>query len=193
MKDIVVIDYGAGNVRSVSFALDRLGYKSELSSDENRIRSADYVIFPGVGHAKPAMDILEKKGLTDVIRTLKQPVLGICLGMQLMCNSSEEGSTQCLGIFDTEVKRFNPHLKVPHIGWNDLSSPSSFLENIVGQVYFVHSFYVPINPFTIAKCDYYGDFSAVIGKDNFFGCQFHPEKSGNVGQEILKKFLEIKQ
>ena len=190
-KKVVLIDYGAGNVRSVSFALERLGIEPILTSDKQVIQSATHVIFPGVGHAKSAMEALSEKGLVEFIPTLKQPVLGVCLGMQLMCRFSEEGNTPGLGIFDVDVIRFNENLKVPHMGWNSLIEGHELLQGIDEQVYFVHSYYVPECANTMAVCDYHGRFSAALVKDNFFGCQFHPEKSGAPGAEILKRFLNV--
>lgn len=189
MKNIVIIDYGAGNVKSVNFAFQRLGYNPVLTDDPERIKTADYVVFPGVGHAKAAMETIEAKGLADVIRNLKQPVLGVCLGMQLMCRFTEEGDVNGLGIFDVDVKRFDDQLKVPHMGWNDIFDCSSIMKGVTGQTYFVHSYYVPLNQETIASCEYGIKFSASLAKDNFFGCQFHPEKSGKVGEEIILNFL----
>ncbi len=189
MKNIVIIDYGAGNVKSVNFAFQRLGYNPVLTDDPKTIKTADYVVFPGVGHAKAAMETIEAKGLSEVIRNLKQPVLGVCLGMQLMCRFSEEGDVNGLGIFDMDVKKFDDQLKVPHMGWNDVLDCSSIMKGVTGQTYFVHSYYVPINQETIASCEYGIKFSASLAKDNFFGCQFHPEKSGKVGEEIILNFL----
>lgn len=191
MKNIVIIDYGAGNVKSVNFAFQRLGFEPVLSDNPDIIKNADYVIFPGVGHAKSAMKALKDKGLVGVIKELKQPVLGVCLGMQLMCRFSEEGNVEGLGIFDVDVVRFDDQLKVPHMGWNDLLNESSLLNEISGQAYFVHSYYVPLTSETIATCDYGVSFSAALAKNNFYGCQFHPEKSGSVGERILKRFLEL--
>ena len=191
MSKTTLIDYGAGNVKSVSFALERLGITPVLSNDPDEIKSSDYVIFPGVGHAKTAMEALHKNNLVDLIPALKQPVLGVCLGMQLMCRFSEEGNTPGLGIFDVDVIRFNENLKVPHMGWNSLVEGRELLQGIEEQVYFVHSYYVPECQETMAVCDYHGRFSAALVKDNFYGCQFHPEKSGNAGAEILKRFLNV--
>ena len=191
MKNIVIIDYGAGNVKSVNFAFQRLGYAPVLSDDPLVIKNADYVIFPGVGHAKAAMEQLKAKHLVSVIQELKQPVLGVCLGMQLMCRFSEEGDVDGLGIFDVDVVRFDDQLKVPHMGWNDLQNGKSLINVASGQVYFVHSYFVPITEETIARCEYGISFSAALAKDNFYGCQFHPEKSGEVGERILKRFLEL--
>jgi len=191
MKKITIIDYGAGNVKSVSFAIERLGYSPTISADPTIIQAADYVIFPGVGHAKSAMQAIKKTGLDQLIPTLKQPVLGICLGMQLMCRFTEEGNTTGLGIFDVDVLRFSNELKVPHMGWNDLMETSSLLQNINEQVYFVHSYYVPKCSEAMALSSYHHTFTAALAKDNFYGCQFHPEKSGVFGAEILKRFLEL--
>lgn len=190
MKNIVIIDYGAGNVKSVNFAFQRLGYEPLLTDDPEKIKSADYVVFPGVGHAKAAMETIRSKGLVGVIRNLEQPVLGVCLGMQLMCRFSEEGNVEGLGIFDVDVKKFDAALKVPHMGWNDVNDNSSIMNGIDGQTYFVHSYYVPLTNETIASCDYGIKFTAALAKDNFFGCQFHPEKSGKVGEQIMQNFLK---
>jgi len=191
MKNIVIIDYGAGNVKSVNFAFQRLGFEPTLSDNPEVIKNADYVVFPGVGHAKSAMEALKAKNLVNVIRELKQPVLGVCLGMQLMCRHSEEGDVDGIGIFDVDVVRFDDELKVPHMGWNDLQNGESLMKGISGQAYFVHSYYAPLNDETIATCDYGISFSAALSKDNFYGCQFHPEKSGEVGERILKRFLDL--
>lgn len=191
MKKITIIDYGAGNVKSVSFAIERLGYSPVISADPKVIQSSEYVIFPGVGHAKSAMNALKKSGLDQLIPTLKQPVLGICLGMQLMCRFSAEGNTNGLGIFDVDVLRFPNEFKVPHMGWNTLTDTSSLLQNIHEQMYFVHSYYVPKCAETMGYCEYHLTFSAALVKDNFYGCQFHPEKSGVFGAEILNRFLEL--
>lgn len=193
---IAVIRYGAGNVLSVMNALSRLGCEAVLTDDPEAIRSADKVIFPGVGEASSAMAYLDSHGLSDVIRGLKQPFLGICLGMQLMCSSSEEGDTECLGIFPERVTLFpkGRGYKIPHVGWNtitDLSGPL-FLDTWEGEyVYFVHSYYVPLTPFTSAVAEYDGmAFSAALEKDNFLGVQFHPEKSADAGERVLRAFLE---
>ena len=191
---IALIDYGAGNVQSVKYAVNRLGYEPILTKDHDIIRNADKVIFPGVGAAKAAMDQLKESGLDKVIPTLTQPVLGICVGMQLMCKHSEEGDVKCLGIIDSEVKRFNNGLKIPHMGWNTISKLESEIFNFLPkqeQVYFVHSYYVPENKYTIASTDYGVNFSAAIQKDNFYAVQFHTEKSGDIGEQILKQFLEL--
>jgi glutamine amidotransferase len=178
---LVIIDYGAGNTQSVKFAFQRLGTQPLLTDNAEEILSADKVIFPGVGHAKAAMEVLVQKQLNALIPQLKQPVLGICLGMQLMCKFSEEGNTDCLGIFEESVKLFEPRLKVPHMGWNTVHSSEYY--------YFVHSYYVPVNPHTTLTCNYITDFSAAIQKNNFYGAQFHPEKSGNQGESFLQQFL----
>lgn len=191
---ITIIDYGAGNVFSVRSAFERIGLDPLLSSDAHEISSSDFVIFPGVGHAEAAMAQLRQTRLDQLIPQLKQPVLGICLGMQLMCDSSEEGNTIGLGIFeDLKVVRFDETLKVPHMGWNDLTNTKGFIENINESVYFVHSYYAPISNYTIAEANYPFAFSAALEKDNFMACQFHPEKSGSTGETILKRFLSNKQ
>ena len=192
--NIALIDYGAGNVQSVKYALNRLGYEPILTKNHDEICSADKVIFPGVGSAKAAMEQLQQSGLDKLIPTLKQPVLGICVGMQLMCKYSHEGDVKCLGIIDTEVKRFEVDLKIPHMGWNSVSNFNSVLFNNIElqeQVYFVHSYYVPLNENTVAVTQYGIEFSAAVQKDNFYAVQFHTEKSGEVGSQILKQFLEL--
>jgi len=191
--NIVIIDYGAGNVKSVQFALERLGYKALCSNDPEVIKNADKVIFPGVGEAQSAMNEIKKYGLDKLIPDLKQPVLGICLGMQLMCEHSEENDTDCLGIFPIEVKKFQVDLKVPHIGWNQIIDLKGHLFDLVdasSYVYYVHSYYVPLNEFSIANTDYGIKYSGAIKKDNFYACQFHPEKSGDTGEQILKNFIK---
>ena len=194
---VVIIRYNAGNICSVDYALKRLGVEAEISADPAVIRSADKVIFPGVGEAETTMEHLKATGLDKLIKDLKQPVLGICLGMQLMCKHSEEGNADCLGIFDAEVKRFVPKRhedKVPHMGWNTIADTNSALFNGFDKdefVYFVHSYYVPVNEYTAATTDYIHPFSAALHKDNFYATQFHPEKSGSVGERILKNFLEL--
>ncbi len=196
---VVIIKYNAGNVFSVQCALRRIGIEAEITDDADAIRRADKVIFPGVGEASTAMAYLREHGLDSVIRSLRQPVLGICIGMQLMCRSSEEGNTGCLGIFDVDVKRFDnsssQQYKIPHMGWNTLKVGSE--NNVIDSscngkyAYFVHSYYAPINEYTIAECDYITPFSAALHKDNFYATQFHPEKSGSVGEQILKNFIEL--
>jgi glutamine amidotransferase len=186
----IIIDYGAGNVKSVAFACERLGITPVLSNNEDIIRSADRVIFPGVGHADYAMQKLHESNLVNVVKSLKQPVLGICLGMQLMCRETEEGNVKGLGIFNEKVLRFKGDEKIPHMGWNLLEDTSGLLKGINEYVYFVHSYYVPQCSSTIASCNYGIRFSAALQKDNFYACQFHPEKSGSPGNEILKRFLK---
>jgi glutamine amidotransferase len=184
-----IIDYGAGNVKSVAFACERLGITPTLSNDKEVIECSDRIIFPGVGHADFAMQKLHESKLVGVIKNLEQPVLGICLGMQLMCSETEEGNVKGLGIFDVPVVRFQGDLKIPHMGWNLLEDTKGLLKDIEDYVYFVHSYYVPENSYTTAVCNYGLQFSAALQKDNFYACQFHPEKSGSPGNEILKRFL----
>ncbi len=193
---IAIIDYNAGNVRSVLYALERLGVVATLTADPARIRAADKVIFPGLGEAGSTMKYLRERGLDEVIRGLKQPVLGICLGMQLLCAHSEEGDTPCLGIIPQEVRRFQPEKgeKVPHMGWNTIEQLKSdlFSSELEGRhVYFVHSYYVASGPYTIAVTDYIEPFSAALQKDNFYATQFHPEKSAQTGAAILRHFLAL--
>lgn len=192
----VIIKYNAGNVQSVMYALDRIGASYLYTDDEQEIRSADKVIFPGVGEASTAMSYLREKGLDKLIPTLKQPVFGTCVGMQLMCRYSEENDTQCMGIFDTDVLRFpaTPGSKVPHMGWNniyDFKSPLTTGLSEDAYVYFVHSYAAPVTEFTVASCDYIHPFSAMLHKDNFYAAQFHCEISGDTGQTILENFLKI--
>ena len=193
---IVIIDYNAGNTCSVKNALKRLEVDYVLSDDPDTIKGADKVIFPGVGHAKAAMDVLHQKRLVSVIKSLQQPLLGICLGMQLLCAKSEEASTNCLNILPLGVLRFDNTLnnnKVPHMGWNTLGPSNSHLFDELGPesyCYFVHSYYVPVSEYTLSTSNYIHDFSAAIKIDNFVGVQFHPEKSGKVGERIIKNFLE---
>lgn len=192
--EIVIIDYGAGNVKSVQYALNRLGVNPILSEDKEVILKADKVIFPGVGAAGAAMQQLNADGLVDIIPQLKQPVLGVCLGMQLMCNHSQEGETKGLGIFDVNVVKFEGKEKIPHMGWNNLENlQSEIYQNfpINNQVYFVHSYYVPVIKQTTATCNYITPFSASIQKDNFYAFQFHPEKSSLAGEILLQNFLKI--
>lgn len=191
---IVIIDYGAGNIQSIKFAIQRLGYEAVLSHDVDEILAADKVIFPGVGEASSAMEKLRATGLDKLIPNLKQPVLGICLGMQLMCHSSEEGNTEGLGIFDLDVVKFSNAVKVPQIGWNQISDlKSDLFKGIPEQsyIYLVHSFYAPLGKETIATSEYGLNYSAALQKDNFFGVQFHPEKSSDVGSDILRNFLTV--
>ncbi|RMG61287.1 MAG: imidazole glycerol phosphate synthase subunit HisH [Bacteroidetes bacterium] len=193
--NLVIIKYNAGNVQSVTHALHRLGVEPVLSDDPAVIRAADKVIFPGVGEASTAMRYLRQAGLADLLPTLKQPFLGVCLGLQLMCRHSEEGDTPCLGIFDLAVKRFPAgDQKVPHMGWNLLEDLQTPLLQGLGErpfVYFVHSYYAETSPHTIARTDYMLPFSAAIHRDNFYATQFHPEKSGTVGAKILENFLAV--
>ncbi len=197
---IVIIKFNAGNIESVNNALNRLGVNAEITADHDKIRNADKVIFPGVGEASTTMKYLREQKLDELIVSLKQPVLGICLGLQLMCSYSEEGDTKCLGIFDEKVKRFVPKpgeeyiTKVPHMGWNSITNLKSnlFSKEIENQyVYFVHSFYAGIGTHTAATCNYILPFSAALQKDNFFATQFHPEKSGTIGAKILENFITI--
>jgi len=191
---VAIIDYGAGNISSVKFALDRLGVRSVLTHDKDIIAAADKVIFPGVGQAAFAMERLRKYDLVEFIPQLKQDFLGICLGMQLMCDYSEEGRTEGLGIFPVEVKRFRTDLKVPHMGWNSVHRLQSELFEGVEEgayVYFVHSYYVPLNDFSIARTEYGLPFSAAMRRENFYATQFHPEKSGSIGERILANFLKV--
>lgn len=191
---VVIVNYNAGNVQSVTHALKRLGVEPVLSADKEVIRSADKVIFPGVGEASTAMRFLKEKGLDTVIKDLKQPVFGVCLGLQLLCAHTEENDTECLGIFDIKVKKFEPKLKVPQMGWNTLTKMDSPLfEGLPDEpyVYFVHSYYAALSDATIAVTDYINPFSAALQKDNFYALQAHPEKSGKVGEKILANFLKL--
>jgi glutamine amidotransferase len=192
----VIIKYNSGNIRSVQFALERIGVNGILSDDASEIQSADKVIFPGVGEASTAMQYLKDKGLDKVITTLKQPVLGICLGMQLMCKYSAEGNTDCLGIFDLKVEKFQigKKYKVPQIGWNNIYDlKGNLFSGITNNefVYFVHSYYVEQNKYSIARTDYVIEYSSAIQKDNFYAVQFHPEKSGSLGERIIENFLTL--
>lgn len=191
---IAIVNYNAGNIRSVQNALIRLGYESIITDDANEILKADKVIFPGVGEASSAMKYLKDKGLDKILVSIEKPMLGICLGLQLMCKFSEEGNTNCLGIFDTNVKKFPDTGKVPHIGWNNFETTKSELfKNIEidNDVYYVHSYYAEINEQTIASCNYILPFGAAMHKNNFYATQFHPEKSADIGEQILKNFLEL--
>ena len=192
--NIVIIDYGAGNTKSVQFACNRLGFSPILSDNPDLIRAADKVIFPGVGHAGNAMTILKKSGLDLLIPTLKQPVLGICLGMQLLCNGTEEGSTKGLGIFNVNVKRFPDALKVPQMGWNTIYNLKSNLFTDIkndAYMYLVHSYYADLCEQTVAQTNYGITYSSALKKDNFYGVQFHPEKSSDAGERILANFLNL--
>ena len=191
---IVIINYGAGNIQSIKFAIQRLGYEAVLSDDPEEIKAADRVIFPGVGEASSAMTKLKVTGLDTLIPTLKQPVLGICLGMQLMCRFCEEGNTEGLGIFDVDVVKFDNSLKVPQIGWNQIEQLKSELFSEISDkeyMYLVHSFYVPINDETIAVTEYGLKYASALQEKNFYGVQFHPEKSSTAGAKILENFLKL--
>ena len=194
---VAVVKYNAGNIRSVDYALKRLGVEAVITADKEILQSADKVIFPGVGEAGTTMNHLKATGLDELIKNLRQPVFGICIGMQLMCRNSEEGEVDCLNIFDVDVKRFVPQKhedKVPHMGWNTIGKTNSKLfEGFTEEefVYFVHSFYVPVCDFTAAETDYIHPFSAALHKDNFYATQFHPEKSGKTGERILRNFLDL--
>jgi len=202
--NVAIIKYNAGNVQSVLYALQRLGTNAIVTDDVDKILSADKVIFPGVGNAASAMEYLKEKRLDELIISLKQPVLGICLGLQLLCNFSQEGNTKCLGIFDSTVKKFDDSVfqnknlvpyKIPHMGWNTIDRLSSLLMSGVAEnsyVYFVHSYYAELSDETIATTDYIIPFSSAMKKNNFFGVQFHTEKSGLTGEQILKNFLNLK-
>lgn len=194
--NVAIVKYNAGNIYSVVNALRRMGIEPILTDDAEQLSQADRVLFPGQGEARGAMEYLRARRLDEVIRDLKQPVFGICVGQQLLCRHSEEGNVDCIGIFDAEVKRFQPQKhedKVPCMGWNRIYDTRSPLIQGVedGYVYFVHSYYVPICEDTIATADYILPYSASMQKDNFYACQFHPEKSGRVGEQILKNFLEL--
>lgn len=191
---IAILKYNAGNIRSVRNAVTRLGYSSVITDEREEILKADKVIFPGVGEASSAMKYLKERELDKVITSLKQPVLGICLGLQLMCRHTEEGDTNCLKIFDSDVLLFPQVDKVPHMGWNNFLSIKGDLfkgVSLKDDVYYVHSYYPEISSFTIATCDYILPFSAAMKKDNFYATQFHPEKSAEIGERILKNFLDL--
>ncbi len=191
---VAIIDYNAGNIKSVEFALNRLGIQPMVTNDSNELHSADKIIFPGVGEASSAMSFLKQLKLDELIKNLKQPVLGICLGMQLMCSHSEEGSTECLGIFPQKVKLFkSTEFKVPQIGWNEIINLNSPLFSGLtneSYVYYVHGYYAELGSNTIAETNYILNYSAALNKSNFYGVQFHPEKSGSTGEVILKNFIE---
>ncbi len=192
--NIVIIDYGAGNTKSVQFACNRLGYNPILSNSEDVIKAADKVIFPGVGQASHAMEMLKKSGLDTLIPTLKQPVLGICLGMQLLCHATEEGDTIGLGVFDVKVKRFSNKVKVPQMGWNTIFGlESDLFEGLKNDayMYLVHSYYAEVCEHTIAQTNYDLNYSSALKKENFYGVQFHPEKSSTEGAQILRNFLKL--
>lgn len=196
--NVAIIKYNAGNVFSVLCALKRIGIDAVVSDDPAFLRSADKIIFPGVGEASSAMNYLREHHLDQLIKSLTQPVLGICIGMQLLCSHSEEGDTDCLGIFDTPVRRFcndsAQGFKIPHMGWNTIdATPGNFIDaKCAGEyLYFVHSFYAPVCTHTVATCNYITPFSAALQKDNFYATQFHPEKSGSVGERILKNFITL--
>jgi glutamine amidotransferase len=200
-EDIAIVKYNAGNIQSVLYALERIGIEAVVTDDHEQIRSAGKVIFPGVGEASTAMHYLKERGLDKVLRELRQPVLGICLGMQLMCRYSEENDTECLGIFEEEVKKFVPAaggvpvLKVPQIGWNTIYDLRSELFAGVKEhsyCYFVHGYYAALGRHTIATTDYVQPYSSALHRDNFYGVQFHPEKSADVGESILKNFCGLK-
>jgi len=192
---IAIIKYNAGNVQSVQYALQRIGAESIVTDDEATIGNADKVIFPGVGHANSAMQYLRERNLDKIIVSLQQPVLGVCLGQQLMCNHSEEGDTKCLGIFDTEVKLFQSQkLKIPQIGWNNIYDYNSVLFDGLEEnafTYTVHSYFAELSKETTAKTDYILPYSAALQKNNFYAVQFHPEKSGKIGETILKNFINL--
>ena len=194
--NLSIIKYNAGNIQSVMIALERLGVNAVVTDDVEEIKNADRVIFPGVGEASTAMDYLKEKNLDQLIRDLKQPVLGICLGMQLLCDHSEENDTDCLGIIPVQVKRFNdPQLKIPQMGWNSIHGLKSTLFKNIEEgsfIYNVHSYYVEDSEYSIATCNYGLYYSAAIHKDNFYGVQFHTEKSADTGDRILRNFLSIK-
>lgn len=193
---VAIIDYKCGNLQSVKNALERLGAEYVVTASEEVIRKADRVILPGVGSAATAMESLQQTGLCDTIRSLRRPVLGICVGMQIMCRWSEEGNTECLGIFDSKVKKFIPDegLKVPHMGWNKISNlESKLFKDLAGgsYVYYVHSYYPELCPDTIATTVHGEMFSGALKYENFYGTQFHPEKSGDIGEQIIKNFLAL--
>ena len=195
--DVAIIKYNAGNIYSVVNAMKRLGINPILTDDAETLQKADRVLFPGQGQAREAMDYLKNHNLDQVIKNLRQPVLGICVGQQLLCRHSEEGDVDCIGIFDVDVKRFQPQRhedKVPAMGWNEIYDLKSDLYNGFGEhpyTYFVHSYYVPLCEDTVATANYILPYSASLHKDNFYTCQFHPEKSGKVGEMILKNFLDL--
>lgn len=191
---IAIVKYNAGNIRSVQNAISRLGYESQITDDPGELLSAEKVIFPGVGEAGSAMAYLKKCGLDRIIPEIKVPLLGICLGLQLLCRHTEESDTDCLGIFDAKVKLFPPVDKIPHMGWNDfISLKGELFKNVSKEddVYYVHSYYAEISSFTTATCEYIVPFSAAMKRGNFYATQFHPEKSAQVGETILRNFLQL--
>lgn len=195
---VAIIKYNAGNIFSVDCALRRIGVDAVITDDSRTILAADKVIFPGVGEARAAMEYLQQHGLDELIRRVTKPLLGICIGQQLLCRHSEEGDVDCLGIFDADVVRFktdDPSVKIPHMGWNDINvvAPTPLLGNNVDKkyVYYVHSYFAPVCRHTVATTDYIQPFSAAMQRDNFFATQFHPEKSGDVGETILKNFIQL--
>jgi glutamine amidotransferase len=195
--DTVIIQYNAGNIQSVLYALERIGVTAQVTDDPEKIKAADKVIFPGVGEASTAMQYLKERQLDVLIKALKQPLLGICLGMQLMCAYSEENNTECLGIFNEQVKQFKPDnisIKVPQMGWNTITHLQSNLFKGLDEnsyAYFVHGYYASIGEHTIAQTNYILDYSSALHKDNFYGVQFHPEKSAKAGEQIIQNFLSI--
>lgn len=194
MSKVAIAAYGAGNLASVVNALDRLGANATIATNAKELLAANKVIFPGVGHATQAMTMLKERGLSEAIGDIKQPLLGICLGMQLLGKRTEEGNTTGIGALNFEVKRFDVNLKIPHMGWNTIQEPRGKLfEGIPSETYFyfVHSYYVPVIPTTTARCTYVIPFAAAVEQDNFFGVQFHPEKSGDAGMQLLENFLKL--
>jgi glutamine amidotransferase len=191
---LAIVKYNAGNIQSVLYALERIGMEAMVTDDHKELKNADKVIFPGVGEASTAMQYLREKKLDTVITNLQQPVLGICLGLQLMCSYSEENDTQCLGIFNTRVKKFTGHLKIPQIGWNTIEKLSELIFTNINPgsyCYFVHSYYAELCTETAAVTDYGVSFSSALQKNNFYGVQFHPEKSAEIGEQVLKNFINL--
>lgn len=194
---VVIIKYNAGNIFSVDYGLKRIGIEAEVTGDIEKIRTADKVIFPGVGEASTTMNYLREHQLDKLILSLKQPVFGICIGMQLLCSYSEEGNTDCLGVFEEKVMKFSPQdavMKVPHMGWNTIQHKNNPLFKGISQqdyVYYIHSYYATVGKNTVATTEYIHPFSASLQKDNFYAVQFHPEKSGAIGEKILKNFIEL--